>query len=269
MGMKGKFLLLCLCAVLLLGGCAPAGESTVPPTTAAPTVEATTLPTTEPVTEPATVPTTEPIPQVILHSGLREDGTFSEGTLFIGDSVTFWFLRNHLQLYELIGDAKFIAVCGIRLNRFFSDQKLGTDEQSSMYSPEFLGMSFREALESMGENATAIYVMVGTNYYVDTDTAHYIEAVDMILQACPNATVQLQKIPVCHLGWVDEDAVNASLEETLAHYQAQGEQRVMLIDVYTAAGYNHWDDGIHLNAEGLKAWYNAIVDHGVRNGLEE
>lgn len=262
---KSKLLLLFLCACLLLGGCASAAEPTEPPTT----VPVTTEPTTAPTTEPTTVPTTEPEPPVILHSGIREDGTFTEGTLFIGDSITFWFLRNHLQLYELIGDAKYIAVCGARLNRFFSDQKLGTDEQSSMYSSEFLGLSLREALESMGQNATAVYVMIGSNYYTDTDAAHFIQATDMILEACPNATVHLQKVPVNHLGWVDEEAVNESLEATLLHYQAQEEPRVILIDVYTAAGYNHWDDGIHLNATGLKAWYNALVESSIRHDMEE
>ena len=39
---------------------------------------------------PAPTPTTEPAPQwdSNIHSGLRSDGTFTEGTLFIGDSLT-------------------------------------------------------------------------------------------------------------------------------------------------------------------------------------
>lgn len=265
-----KPILLILCLAVVLCGCAPAAPAAEPATEATQVTTETTVPPTQPPTEPPTEPTTLPTePPVVLHSGLRDDGTFSEGTLFVGDSVTFWFLRNHLQLKSLLGEGKYICVCGIRLNRFFSDQALGTDEQSSIYSPEFLGLSFQESFEAMGENATAIYVMVGTNYYTDTDTPHFIEATQMILDACPNATVHLQKIPLCYIGWVDEDAVNKSLEETLAHFQAMGEERVMLIDVYTAAGSNHWDDGIHLNAQGLEAWYNAIVDHAKANGLSE
>ena len=129
--------------------------------------------------------------------------------------------------------------------------------------------SIRESLEAMGEDATAIYVMVGTNYYTDTDTPHFIEATQLMLDACPNATVHWQKVPLCYLGWVDEDAVNRSLEETVAHFREQGEERVMLIDIYTAAGSNHWDDGIHLNAQGLQSWYNALLDHAKENGLTE
>lgn len=43
----------------------------------------------------------------------------------------------------------------------------------------------------------------------------------------------------------------------------------MLIDIYTAVGSNHWDDGIHLNAQGLKDWYDAIACHAKENHLRE
>lgn len=87
---------------LLLAGCAkqetqPA--STQPEVTSAPTTEVTTQPTTEATTQP---PETEP-PAPVYHSGLREDGSFDAGTLFIGDSETYLFLNQYLMTENHLG----------------------------------------------------------------------------------------------------------------------------------------------------------------------
>jgi len=256
-----KQLILILSLALVLCGCA-GGKA--PETTA---------PVTVPPTMSASVPTTqatEPQPDWDdnIHSGLRQDGTFTEGTLFIGDSLTYGFVKSYLQEFGLVGDAKYMAVVGAPLGRFFSAEKLGSSG-SALYSPEFHGLSYSEAAAGLGENATAIYLMLGTNYNSDTDTDHYIQVVDYLLEHCPNATVHLQKIPLCGNEHVDVSGVNDSLEEVLAHYLQQDVQRVMLIDTLTAIGLSQGFDGIHLNADGMDAWYMAIAAHAHNNHLPE
>lgn len=256
--MKKFFLFLCL-AALLCGCSAPAPETTVP-------VSETTVPVT--TAQPTAPRETQPKWDDNIHSGLRADGTFSDGTLFIGDSLTYGLVKSYLQEYGILGDARYMAVVGAPLGRFFSGQTLGSDE-SSIFSDSFYGLSYSQAVTQVGESATAIYLMLGTNYNADTDTEHYIEVVDYLLQTCPNATVYLQKIPICGNEAVDVSGVNVSLEETLDHYAAQGVSRVMVIDTFTAIGLSQGYDGIHLNADGMDAWYMAIMANANNNQIPE
>jgi len=46
-----------------------------------------------------------------------------------------------------------------------------------------------------------------------------------------------------------------------------GEERVLLIDTFTAIGKNHDSGCIHLNNQGNENWYNAIVEHAKTNDL--
>ena len=255
--MKRIFLLL-LCAALLCGCSAHASSQSTPPVTE----------TTVPATTEAP-PSIGPVWDDTIHSGLREDGTFTEGTLFIGDSLTYGFVLSYLQQYELIGDAKYMAVVGAPLGRFFSSRTFGGGGESAHYSPEFLGLSYSQAVAQVGESATAIYLMLGTNYNGDTDTEHYLEVVDYLLEHCPNATVHLQKIPLCGNESVDVTGVNTALEEVAEHYLSQGVSRVMVIDTFTAIGLSQGYDGIHLNADGMDAWYMAINAHANNNRLPE
>ena len=254
-----KQLILILCLLGLLCGCA-GGEAPeiTPPTTQMPTTQAT-VPTTQ---------ATEPQWDDNIHSGLRQDGTFTEGTLFIGDSLTFGFVKSYLQEYGMAGDASYMAVVGAPLGRFFSGEKLGS-VGSALFSPEFQGLSYSEAAARMGERATAIYLMLGTNYNADTDAEHYIQVVDYLLEHCPNATVHLQKIPLCGNEHVDVQGVNQALEDVIDHYRQQEIRRVMLIDTLTAIGLSQGYDGIHLNADGMDAWYMAIAAHAHNNHLPE
>lgn len=122
MGKKSLCLLLAAVMLLSMAGCGKkAAEPTEEPTTTAatevitePTAEPTAKPTTEstaePTTEPATEPTTQPTEApLVLHSGLREDGTFDEGTLFLGDSLTYMLVGSYLEPKGLIGGAKYAA----------------------------------------------------------------------------------------------------------------------------------------------------------------
>ena len=48
-----------------------------------------------------------------------------------------------------------------------------------------------------------------------------------------------------------------------------GQERVQLIDTFTAIGINHDEGWIHLNSQGNENWYNAIVDYAKANNIPE
>lgn len=230
-----------------------------------------------PVSTPASTPAPtrtpspgeEPIahePELTLHSGLREDGSFSDRTLFIGDSLTYIFTGSFLPENGLIGDAKYTAICGSQITAFFDSTVLKSNNpNATRYSEEFEGMGYDEAAAFLGANANAIYIMWGTNFTPDATAESYIEIVNFLLEKCPNATIHLQTIP--H-GNVSYTTVNQRIADAYAHYQQEGESRVMLIDTYTAIG-DHTVDGVHLDQTGNRNWYEAIVEHAKLNNLPE
>lgn len=274
----------CLCAalaLLILIGCAGCGRkriptptepSTVPVTTAAPETQATTEPTTVPTTEAPTEPPTQPPtePPVILHSGLREDGSFDEGTLFMGDSLTLLFLNHYLKPYGYLGDAKYISQASSQLTVFMDGKShITCSAVNTLASKEFNGMLFNEAAASLGEKATAIYIMWGTNYTPNASAESYIEIVDFLLENCPNATVHLQLISWADPNIIPCSVINERITGAYNHYQEIGEPRVMLIDTYTAIGQNTISDGVHHNDTARANWYQAIVDHAANNALPQ
>ena len=276
-----RYLLALAAAVLLI--CAGCGGKTPPATTQTPTeeqlteatlapetlppIENATEPSTEPMAEPVTEPATEPQPtepELLLHSGLREDGTFSAGTLFIGDSLTYNLTGSYLPENGLLGEAKITAQCGSKVTAFFDGTLLVKNPVAlTLYSPEFEGMSFNEAAASLGEAAEAVYLMWGTNFSFDASADDYIQIVDFLLENCPNATVHLQTIPQGNVAYT---IVNGQIRDAYAHYVDLGEPRVMLIETFHAIGLNTVD-GVHLNLLGSANWYQAIVDHAATNDL--
>ena len=194
--MKRIFIFLtALC--LLLSSCGQQ-ESTTEATTVS-TTEATTVPTTEattvPTAEATTVPTAEPPQRTVpLHSGIQKDGTFDGGTLFIGDSLTNTFIYDNLMLYRRIGDAKFMAIVGAPVHTYFFGPVL-TRELTCIYSGEFQDLTFSHSVELYGENVTAVYFMLGSNYSEYTTYETYSEIVEHLMEHCPKATIYLQTIP--------------------------------------------------------------------------
>ena len=256
-------LLLTLVLTLSLLGCVREVTEETEPATESSTVP--TMETTVPTTE-ATVPTTEPkAPQ---HSGLREDGSFDEGTWFIGDSMTCILVKNYLEPHGLLGDAYYTAKYGAHITAFFGDTVMDPYYTYKIaYRPEHEMMHYYEVAEDLGEKATAIYMMWGTNFTWDAYADAYIEIVDYLLETCPNATIHLQLIPWGYEKYVKFDTVNEWIWEAYAHYRRQGEERVFLIDTYHAIGKNHDQGFIHLNEQGNENWYNAIVEHARINEL--
>lgn len=264
---KAALLLLLIFAMTACGTPAEAPETTVPETTAAtePATEPTAAPTTEPVTEPATEPTEPP---VLLHSGLRPDGSFDEGTLFIGDSMTCLLVDSYLSPRGLLGDAWCIARYGARVVSFFDESVImhANSGKRCIFRPEHVGMGYAEAARDLGDRITAIYMMFGTNYTENAGSEAYIQIVDYLLETCPNATVHLQLIPPGKSDIVLWEDTNEWIRGAYDHYRELGMEQILLIDTYTAIGNNTFD-GVHLGDEGNESWYNAIVEHAKSNNL--
>lgn len=262
-----KILAFFLCLLLLLTACGQSAPETSPVTEAV--SETTGAPETAPATQ---APETEPTePAVILHSGLREDGTFNEGTLFIGDSMTCILVQDYLTPMGLIGDASYMGKYGAQITAFFGGVTMDTNVTvgKCAYRPEHEGMTYEEIAIALGDRVTAIYMMFGTNYTYNAYADMYIELVDFLLETCPNATVYLQLIPHGNEEIVRYKIVNPWIREAYAHYVDQGQTRVQLIDTFTAIGINHDEGWIHLNSVGNENWYNAIVDYAKANNIPE
>lgn len=255
-------LALCLLFLSACGGTAAQTEPTTVPTEA-PTEAPTTVPTTLP---PETTEPTEPEPE--LHSGLREDGTFDGGTLFIGDSLTYGLVYSYLKANNLIGDARYMAVVGAPILEFFQGSSLNTS-RNCIFSPEFEGMTYDQAVESVGEEVTAVYFMLGSNYSAETNAQTYIKIVDFLMEKCPNATIYLQLIPYSSSTNVHGDAVYWSIMEAYGHYSMEGVSNVILLDIKRAVGVHLTPDGVHLTYEGQEAWYNALVAHAEENNIPQ
>ena len=265
-----KRCLILLLAALLLCGCAP---KTAEAPTEAPAQTPTEMPTeapTEAPTEPPTEAPTEPKPEWLLHSGIREDGSFDENTLFIGDSLTCGLLQSYLAENDLVGDAWYMAMPGAALSVFFNGPRLRYNGQYySYFNPGFEGMTMAEGVEGKGRSLHAVYLMMGTNHTDAVTEQLYVDVVGYILECCPKATVYLQKIPFSNSSKVDPEAANARIQYAYEYYVNQGETRVRLIDTQTAIDYHLTTDGIHLTKLGQQKWYEALVAYAKENEIPQ
>lgn len=262
--------IICLILALSCAACGPqpAAPTTVP--TTAPTTVPTEAPTevpTEPETEPPTTAPTEP--ENTLHSGLRDDGSFDEHTLFIGDSLTFLMITDYLKKFDCIGDAKYAVKAGVQMEAFFNKRYPMTydPELNCLYVPEFKGLTMAESAASMGEELHAVYIMLGTNYSPNATAESYMEICDFILENCPNATIHLQLIPYSPI--VKYETVNERIMGAYQQYQEAGIDRVMVIDTFTAIGDNLIPDKVHLDDVGRENWYLALLAHARSNDLPQ
>ncbi len=203
-----------------------------------------------------------------LHSGIQIDGSFNEGTLFIGDSLTYGLVKNYLKVHDLLGEARYMAIIGVPLNVFFNGTRLNGEK--STCSPEFKGLSYSKAVEKVGDEVTAVYMMLGTNYDPAADDKMYIEVVDKLLESCPRATIYLQLIPYSSSASVHTKTVNEYIMAAYEHYQEMDCQRVRLIDTRSFVGKGGiGGDGVHMNPNGMEAWYNGILTYAADNFIAE
>jgi len=274
--MRRSVFSLLLAVLLVFAGCSAAQEEPVflptestaegPAFLPTETTQETTLP---PQTEPeeTVVETTQPPPPV-LHSGIREDGSFDGGTLFIGDSQTFLFVQHFLKTEGFIGDAKYAAQCGSQHTAYWNEDVRPTEDSSvyCAFSPEFEGMTFREAAEALGEDATAIYVMWGSNYTPGATAQNYIDIAQDLLTICPNATIHLETIPRGNVAYTE---VNQQITDAWAYFQSIGESRVTLVDTFTGIGFYIGSDRVHVTPNGREKWYETLLLHAETLGLEQ
>lgn len=270
--MKKSIICLFLISILVLtAGCnqtaeaetSPSADTSVTRPTEDPAPVYTNPPTDAPTEEPTQAPSMQ-------HSGLKEDGSFDEGTWFMGDSMTCILVTDYLKPNALIGEAVYTGKYGANMTAFFDDTVMSyTSSNMCVFRPEHEGLGYDDVAVLLGEKATAIYMMWGTNYLWTMDADSYIELVDFLLETCPNATIHLQLIPWGREGVIRYDLVNEWIQEAYAHYQDIGEERVFLIDTFTAIGRNHDSGDVHLNYTGNENWYNAIVEHAKANNLSQ
>ena len=223
-----------------------------------------TEPSAEPVTEPApTEPAAEP--EILLHSGIREDGSFNEHTLFLGDSLTYGLVEHELKVTGRLGEARYAGKCGAHVGIYGDGTLLVPDDRALCYfSEEFRGMTVPEAAEAMGGDAWAIYYMFGTNYDRDGSAQDYIEVFDSLLEVCPNATIYLQTVPQGDVAW---RTINGRIREAYAHYADQ--PRVQLLDVGGTIGRHIVNDGVHQTPLGRQLWVEAILAYAEENQIGE
>lgn len=245
---------------LLLCGCQAGQEATVtePP-----------VQQTEPPTEPPTEAPTEPKPDW-LHSGICSDGSFSEGALFIGDSLTAGLFSGYLESRGLTDDAWVMAVPGANPTAYFSGPKMGTDPDFyCYYSGCFHDLRMHKGVEMVGDGVTALYFMMGTNFLDSITEQTYIEILDHMLEHCPNATIYLQLVPFADSPLVDQEQINWRIWTAYYHYQELGEERVKIVNTLEGIGINLQSDGIHLTEEGYRMWYETLLAYAEENDIPQ
>lgn len=259
-----------LVLALLLCGCGQTASVPEDPEDQMPeAVEQTTGEPTEETTQETTGPAVLE-PETARHCGIREDGSFDEGTLFIGDSLTYGMVTEYLPDNGFLGDARYMAVPGAALTAYFQGNPLGSAYTSgAAYTEEFDRLRMYEAVETAGDSVTAVYFMLGTNYskYAGEDT--YRKIVEHILESCPNATVFLQIVPLETSPKVNYQLATQWAGDVYTAFREAGCQRIFLIDTQTAIGKRLTHDGIHLTAEGQACWYQALVDFTRENEIPQ
>ena len=261
---------------ILLCGCGSVSEevpSTTEPeistaATEAPTEAPTEEPTEAPTEEPTEAPTEPPFP---LHSGIREDGSFDEHTLFIGDSLTYGLVSLYLKDNHLQGDAMYMAYPGAPPTVYFNGPSLSVRDPRNclLSSYDFNGLLMSKAVELVGDQVHAVYFMMGTNHVDAVCTDTYIEIVEHLLATCPNATIYLQLVPYSWKSHVPYEDTNQWIREAYALFAERGETRVQCVDTFTAIGDNINTDGIHLTIAGQEEWYKGLVAYAKENDIPQ
>lgn len=255
-------------AALLLCACGAVPQA-APATPLAEPPAASPAPTPAPAPEPSSTPTPEPTPEpgFVRSSGVKEDGSFDAGALFIGDSHTYYLLQ-YLMGADKLGEARYMAICGMSMPFFFNgvDMPLGDGfsvRNASVCSPEFVGLSYGEAVAAAGEDARAIYFMLGTNLSMEVTTEDYTALWSYILEQCPNATLYVQTIPYSPLS--DWPRVNDCIREAAAGF----DERVVVVDSHSAIPREEiLSDNIHYSVYAMEPWYEYLTA-SVRAAAEE
>ena len=270
-GQKTIVLLLCLSLLFLLASCGAAPAVTAPEDGAgaegvqpSPESKPQPAPTENPVSLPA--PTEDPAPPIfappIPGAGVAPDGTFDETALFIGDSLTAALIM-FLRRAELLGSARYMAICSYSMPSFYGGPLLDSDA-AELYgmecSGEFYGLSYAQAVRQAGDSVGAVYYMLGTNGSSDVTPESYTAILSYIRDCCPHAAIYAQTIPYSVDELSDYHTVNSAILESVTGMRTAGDEDVYVLDTFTAIGTEHMSgDGLHLTDEGLALWYALIA----------
>lgn len=274
--MRYRILAVGLALALLLGGCsmppeAPVVASNPDLRTPAPVTDSSLRPSVSPVPasggdltvpstpEPAPEPEPSPTPAPMRRSsGMTAEGLFTSDALFIGDSHTYRFVH-YLQELGLLGEARYMAICGLPLRQFCRETRAPLAEglsgaEASTCSPEFRGLTMTEALASKGMESRAVYFLLGSNFSWEVTAEDYVEALELILEDCPEATVYLQTIPYSTQAYYER--VNAAIRDAWETLEAEAPGRVVLMDTCAALPRQELlPDGLHYSDGANAAWY--------------
>ena len=262
---RQRILALWLCAIMLfpLAACGAGMETLqIRPNPTAEPLASPQLPTPTPMPAPTEEPP-EPEAEASLPGvGVEPDGTFNESALFIGDSLTAGLIQR-LRATERLGGARYMAICSYAMQSFFGGPYLNESsaEQYGMEcSPEFYGQSYAQAVRTAGESVGAIYYMLGTNGSQNVTPENYISILEYLRECCPDAAIYAQTIPYSEYALSDYAHVNGVVVESVEALRAAGDQKIYVLDTFTAIGTQHMSgDGLHLNADGQELWYALIA----------
>lgn len=257
-------LLLLAALSVSLSGCR--AEAPAAPTEAPAAIETAPAETPAPITEtPAPADLTPPeAPPVHIQTGVREDGSFDAGTLFVGDSLTMGLVREYLIPNGLIGDAMYAAIGGHAMQQFFRREihlnSKTLQKYGCVYSARFEKLSLAEAVAEAGGDVTTLYFMMGTNGSTKATVEVYTEMLTYLADSCPNAVIFMETVPYCSSGVSKYEFVNANLREAVENFTAEGHADVYILDTFTAIGEeNNTHDGLHITENGQAAWYDALI----------
>jgi hypothetical protein len=211
-----------------------------------------------------------PQSESLLHSGIREDGTFTSGAIFIGDSLTYGLVNNYLEGHNLLGDAYYMAIPGATPAAYFYGPAMRSNSSTfSYYSDRFEGMIMSEGIESVGSELSAVYFMMGTNHSSAVNVDLYIQIINHLLEHCPNATIYLQRVPYETSNLVNGAAANERIRKAYEYFAERGEPRLKLVETDVAIGYHQTTDGIHLTEKGQRFWYEELVRYAKDNNIPQ
>ena len=190
-------------------------------------------------------------------------GTFSDSTLFIGDSLTYQLIENYLLPNKFIGGASYMAAPCTTAKYFLSSYWVLTPSEDNRYgvacNTEFQDLSFGDALAVNKGKYDTVFFLLGSNNSSYVTRNQYLDAIDLILRYNPDATIYLQTVPNSPTGAVETERVNGLVREAVSAMNADGSDNIKLLDtnsVWNSACIA--DDGVHLTALGLDAWYRYI-----------
>ena len=198
------------------------------------------------------------------------DNSYFEDAAFVGDSRTDGFL-----IYSGIGCGENLTSNGLSIFKLAEKKALTINGQDYTL------------LEALGlKQYGKVYLSLGVNelgYYDDQGFyEHYLEAIDAIREAQPNAVIYIQGLIPLNEQRIAETTKRSYLTNDHLRiyndlmFQAAREKQVVFLDLYSAfvdengsLPYDASHDGVHLGADYCRQWLAYLQTHTVDPALLE